>query len=130
MKIASISLASCLLFFACAKGPGPGGTSTIEGSVIVEDYDQTFSTLWAEYDGADLDVYLIYGDNETYNDHVKTGPNGDFEFTYLQKGTYSVYVYSKDSTLQSPSGQVALITEVTIAENKQTVTVPEFTVFE
>ena len=97
---------------------------------MVEDYDQTFSTLWAEYEGADLDVYLIYGDNETYNDRVRTGPNGDFEFTYLTKGTYSVYVYSKDSSLQSPSGKIALIETFEITENKQVVTVPEFTVFE
>lgn len=128
-KLIPLSFLS-LLMIACSKGPGPGGTSTIKGQILVEDYNQTFTTLWAEYEGADLDVYLRYGDNPTYDDHVKTGPFGDFEFKYLKKGEYSVYVYSKDSSLQEPSGIIPIITAVEITENKQTVTIPAITVFE
>ena len=113
------------LTFSCTKGPGPGGTSSVKGKVIVEDYNQTFTTLWATYDGADRDVYLRYGDNPTYSDRVKTGPQGDFEFTYLTKGNYS-----KDSSLEAPSGQISLITNFEITKNKQIVVVPTFTVFE
>jgi hypothetical protein len=119
-----------LIVQSCSKGPGPGGTSTIRGDVWVRDYNQSFTTLWATYWGADRDVYLIYGDNETYSDHVKTGPDGDFEFSYLTKGDYTVYVYSKDSTLQSPSGQIAIKADVTISENKQIVQLPTIRVYE
>ena len=45
--------------------------------------------------------------------------NGDFEFKYLYKGNYKVYVYSLDSTLQSPSGHVPVIKELEITGRKQ-----------
>jgi hypothetical protein len=119
-----------LLLFSCNKGPGTGGIATITGKVNVEDYDQSFSTLWAEYDGADRDVYIQYGENETYNDKVKTGPTGIFKFTGLLKGDYTIYTYSKDSSLQSPSGEISYSVDVTITEKKEVFTVPDFTVFE
>ena len=118
-----------VFIFSCSKGPGPGGTSTVKGQIVVEDYNQTFTTLWATYYCADCDVYLRYGDNPTYSEHVKSGPEGDYEFTYLSKGNYSVYVYSKDSSLQAPSGQISIIEEFEITENKQVVIVPTLKVF-
>ena len=130
MKLATLGLMIGLLSFSCNKGPGEGGLATITGTIQVEEYNQTFTTLWAEYEGADLDVYIKYGENDTYNDRVKTGPTGVYEFTHLLKGDYTVYVYSKDSTLQSQSGNIAIIKEVTITDKKQIVTVPEITIFD
>ena len=130
LKNSILILLTTTFIFACSKGPGPGGTSTVTGKINVEDYNQTFTTLWATYDGTDRDVYLRYGDNPTYSEHVKSGPEGDFEFNYLTKGNYSVYVYSKDSSLQAPSGQISIIQEFEITENKQIVVVPTIIVFE
>lgn len=115
---------------SCNKEPGEGGLASITGKINVEEYNQTYTTLWAEYDGADIDVYIKYGENETYNDRIKTGPTGVFEFTNLLKGDYTVYVYSKDSTLQSPSGNIAIMKEVTITDKKQIVAVPDITIFD
>lgn len=115
---------------SCNKEAGKGGTSSIRGKIEVDDYNQTFTTLWAEYDGADRDVYIIYGNHVTYSDDVKTGPDGVFQFDYLTKGQYTVYVYSKDTSLQAPSGEVAFKYQVTINENKQLIELPTITVFE
>ena len=70
MRILTIVFCIGVMTASCKKEPGPGGTSIIRGKVLVEDYNQTFTTLWAEYDGADRDVYIIYGNNPTYNDRV------------------------------------------------------------
>ena len=117
------------LLFSCNKEPGVGGTSKITGKINVEEYNQTFTALWASYDGADIDVYIKYGENKTYGDRVKTSPEGIYEFNYLLKGDYTVYVYSKDSTLQSESGKISIMKKVKITDNKQVVEVPAITVF-
>lgn len=121
-------LGSCVV--SCNKEPGEGGRAIISGQILVEDYDQSFSTLWAEYEGADRDVYIIYGENETYNDRIKTGPTGVFEFTNLVKGDYTIYTYSKDSSLQSPSGKIIQSRDVTITDKKEIAVIPDITVFE
>ena len=118
------------LIISCNKEPGEGGLATITGKVNVEDYNQNFTTLWGEYPGADLDVYIIYGNNVTFNDRVKTGPDGTYQFIALTKGDYKIYTYSKDSSLQSPSGQLTIMENVTIADKRQEVTVPTMTIFE
>ena len=119
-----------LITFSCNKEPGVGGTSKITGKINVEEYNQTYTTLWASYDGADVDVYIQYGDNETYGDRVKTSPTGIYEFNYLVKGKYTIYVYSKDSTLQSESGDIAILKKIEITDNKQVVEVPTITIFD
>ena len=118
------------LIISCNKKPGEGGLASITGKINVEDYNQNFTTLWANYPGADLDVYIIYGDNVTFNDRVKTGPDGTYQFNALTRGDYKIYTYSKDSSLQSPSGQISIMEEVTIADKRQEVTVPDITIFE
>ena len=51
---------------------------------------------------------------------MKTSYDGSFEFRYLQKGDYQVFVYSDvnpaDQTPQDPSSTEALLTSVTINE--------------
>jgi len=96
-KIITILLiALTFVTVSCKKPAGEGGNSTITGSVHVTNYNSTFTAVNNDYPGADLDVYIIYGDDVTYGNKTKTDPNGIFEFKYLRKGTYRVYVYSKD----------------------------------
>jgi len=95
-----VLLVGTLLLTACEKGPGEGGTSSITGSVNVTKYDDTdLDDEVGEYPGADVSVYIIYGDEIGYGSSVKTNPDGKFEFKYLRGGSYTVYVYSEDTSL-------------------------------
>lgn len=125
----TIVFAITILTFSCSKEPGEGGNSTLYGSVWVKDYNSTFTVLNNEYDGADEDVYIIYGDDQSYAEKVSTNYEGVFEIKYLRPGKYTLYVYSKDSTLQSPSGKIPIIKEVEITEKNQEVEVPEFVIY-
>lgn len=92
-----ISFAFAIIFTSCKKPAGEGGNSTIQGKIHTKNYNTNFSALLNDYAGADLDVYIIYGDDATYGNKTKSGPDGVFEFQYLRKGSYKIYVYSKDS---------------------------------
>lgn len=107
-----------LLLAGCEKDPGEGGSSSITGYVHVTDYNATFLIIQGEYPGADEDVYIIYGDDISYGDRVRTGPDGRFEFKYLREGDYRVYVYSDDTTL---SGKSVVTVEAEIKDKKSTV---------
>jgi hypothetical protein len=105
-------------FSFCSKVEGPGGGATIRGLVIERDH---VGVNVFEYPAVDQDLYIIYGnENSFYDDDVKTSYDGSFEFRYLQKGDYQVFVYSDvnpaDQTPQDPSSTEALLTSVTINE--------------
>jgi hypothetical protein len=110
-----------LLFCFCKKQPGPGGQASIKGKITVKKYNKTFTTLISTYDGSDVYIYLAYGDNVSYDKRIKTSYDGSFEFLYLQPGKYKFYTYSKDSTLQSPSGNISIVKEVHVDGRKETV---------
>ena len=98
---------------SCKKVEGEGGSSKIVGKVTVNNYNAGGSILEGTYPGADEDVYIIYGEGNTYyNDRIKTSYDGTFDFPYLQPGTYTVYVY--EDVLPEPSNadnkQVVLLT--------------------
>ena len=118
------------VLFACKKSPGEGGKATINGSIWVEDWNGAFTIKNGEYAGYDRDVYIIYGDAGGYSDRTRTNYNGEFEFRYLRKGKYKIYVYSKDNTLRSQSGDTSFVKEVEITENKQLLTIDQFTIYE
>jgi hypothetical protein len=117
---------AALLLSGCSKDPGPGGQATITGKIHAKDYNSNGTILLGEYDAPDEDVYIIYGDEPTYGDHVKTGPDGIYRFQFLNKGKYRVYVYSKDFT--TVSGKEAIYSDVEITDKKQTVTVPDIVI--
>jgi hypothetical protein len=121
-------LSVIFLFTTCSKEPGQGGLATITGKVYVKDYNSTFTVLYDEYYGNDVYVYIIYGDDVDYSDKIKTSYNGVYEFKYLREGTYHVYAYSKDSTLQT-TNPIGIVQEVKITKKKQTVNVPDLVVF-
>lgn len=113
---------------ACKKGPGEGGTSTIRGKVLVYDYNGNYPQLDTIYYKAEEDVYLVYGDGGTYDDDFKTSYDGSYEFNYLRKGTYKVFVYSDDSTGQSPSGKITVMRTVDVNSNKSTYDVDDLVI--
>jgi hypothetical protein len=126
-KITSfLALISCLLILSnCKKAEGTGGSSMIKGKVYVKNYNSTGTVLLSEYYGKDVDVYIIYGENSNYfSDKVATSYDGSFEFPYLTKGKYRIFVYEQcysSATDPCPSGVSEVIVSTEITKNKSTV---------
>lgn len=114
---------------SCSKEAGEGGNSSVYGKVIVHDYNSSYTALNDIYDGADEEVYIIYGDDKSYSERIRTNYNGVYEFKYLRQGNYTVYVYSEDSTLTLPSGKYAVIRNIEITGNHQTVKADDMVIF-
>jgi len=126
----SLAISFTMLFVSCEKPAGEGGTATVNGTVWVKNYNSTFTQLTGEYAAADEDVYIVYGDHVGYDDKTSTDYNGSFSFRYLRPGNYTVYVYSKDSTLTSVSGEIAVIQQFQVTQRGQVVDLPRFTIFD
>lgn len=127
--VAFLTVVALSGFAGCQKGPGEGGNSSIKGTVWVRDFNANFTVLNGAYAGYDEEVYIIYGDDVSYGDRIRTNYNGEFEFKYLRPGKYTVYLYSKDSTMQSQSGDITIVKEVEIADKKSTAELPEITIY-
>ncbi len=114
-KIISSVFLVTLLFYSCRKVEGPGGSVTIKGIIVERNH---VGNVVFEYPAADQDVYLIYGsENSFYDDDVKTSFDGSFEFRYLQKGDYQVFVYEENNA--DPSGTSEILLPVNASENNQ-----------
>ena len=105
LLLAFVALA--LLLPACNKGPGEGGTGTVQGLVKLvhhpdNDYTLTPDTMAA----AKTDVFIIYGDEAYFGDDAETNAEGLYQFEYLRTGEYTVFAYS---TL--PSGEKVAVSE-------------------
>ena len=102
---------------SCKKVEGTGGGATIKGIIQEQKYN-ALGNIIAEYPGSDQDVYLIYGTaDQFYDDDVKTSYDGSFMFKYLQKGTYTIFVYEDDAT--KPSGKNVIKETFDITEKGQ-----------
>lgn len=139
-KITLLSaVALTLIISSCSKPAGEGGRATIKGRIWVENYNALGSMsgsyfLKGEFAGADEDVFIIYGDDVSYGNKTKSGPDGIFEFKYLRKGDYKVYVKSKDTTrayyFNGPgSGIKTVDVSVTIGNKKETVTTEDLVIY-
>jgi hypothetical protein len=109
-----------LFLISCSKFEGEGGSATIKGVIREQKYNSLGNVI-AEYPIGDQDVYIIYGNGNTfYDDDIKTSYDGSFQFRYLKKGSYKIFVYEDCSTC--PSGKKEIIVPVEITKNNQTVT--------
>jgi hypothetical protein len=117
-----------VMLVSCSKDPGEGGTSSISGKVFAKDYNSTFTVLQSEFYVSDIWVYIIYGNDKDYGDRIKTSYDGTYEFKYLRPGTYHIYAYSKDSTMQT-NAAVAVIRDVDIQKNYRAVEAPLIQIF-
>ena len=100
-------LALTLVLPSCNKGPGEGGTGTVQGFVkLVHHPDNDFTLTPDTMEAVKTDVFIIYGDETYYDDDVETGPDGMYRFEYLLPGNYTVFSYS---TL--PSGEKVAVSE-------------------
>lgn len=129
LKIFASLLLLSLTISSCKKPAGEGGKVNIKGTLWIEDWNSSFTIKNSEYAAYDEDVYIIYGDDVSYSDKTKSNYNGEYEFKYLRKGKYKIYVYSKDKTLTQPSGEVSIVKEVEITEKKGTKTVDQIVIY-
>ena len=118
-----------MVFISCEKNSGEGGNVTIAGSVWVKDYNSTFTLLHGEYAAMDEDVFIVYGNNIGYDDKTKTDYLGNYKFNYLRPGNYTIFVYSKDSAMQTVNGEIAIIEHVEITQSKGVHIVPQIIIF-
>lgn len=115
---ATIFTAITLINSSCEKPAGEGGKASIYGTVWVKDYNGSFTVLNGEYADTDKDVFIVYGDDTNYGDKQATNYNGQFEFRYLRKGKYKVYVFSKYRSFNK-LGDSTVIKEVEIKDTKE-----------
>jgi hypothetical protein len=121
--ISLITLIVVISLISCKKGPGEGGRASINGKVFSVNYNSSFTVPQdSGYLGAQK-VYLIYGDDIIVGDDQDSNNEGAFEFNFLRKGKYKVYVYTKTLANHLDS---AIVQEVEITERKQSVELPDF----
>ncbi len=82
------------------KRRGDWDWATIRGTVVEEirfvlTNPDTYAT---EYPAPDEDVWIVYGNNVSPDERVRTNYDGEFEFQFLRPGEYTIYVYSRDTT--------------------------------
>ncbi len=102
------------VFSACEKPEGEGGTSIITGKVRVKEIKSGL-----EYDAQEERVYIIYGNDITHSNDVRTNYDGTYRFSYLRKGEYTIYAYSEDTADISLSGIIPVKVSVEITKNNQ-----------
>jgi hypothetical protein len=123
-----VSILSLLL--GCEKNAGEGGNATIVGNVWVKEYNSTFTELLGEYAAMQEDVFIVYGDNIGFDDKTETDYLGNYRFNYLRPGKYTIFVYSKDTSMQSISGEIAIIKQVEVTNSNEILTVPQIIIFD
>lgn len=128
-KSISFILLTVAILIGCKKA-GYGGDASITGYVHVQKWNATFTQYIGEYPGKDLYVYIVYGNHSGYDKRIKTDYNGRFEFPYLYKGNYKVYVYSRDSTFADPSGTTAIVKDVTIDKRTEVLDLDTLLIFQ
>ena len=116
--------------FSCAKQEGEGGTSTIKGKVQVKLCSDDFETIYTQFPGEEIDVYIVYGNDDFYSDKTTTFYDGSFVFNYLRKGHYQVFVYSDDDTGQAESGKKIVLKEIEITKNGKEYQLPTMEVWD
>lgn len=116
-----------LLGPSCKKEEGEGGLANIRGVVLRQDINNNTGQPQGDpYPYQETRVYIVYGDHDVYDDDVRTGPDGQYGFSWLRKGNYTIYTYSECDNC--PGGQEVVERAVTIGDKKETVTVPTITV--
>lgn len=104
--------AVCLFFFACNNEPGEGGRASIQGKVYVQDFNGNCTVLLDSFYGIDEEVYIIAGDDPSYFERVRTGPDGTYWFPYLRKGKYEVYALSEPCDVSGELEAVSIKVEI------------------
>ena len=112
-------------FSGCEKPPGEGGTSSVIGRVYAIDTNQD-GVYQGEYWAPDKRVYIIYGDNEVFDDLTRTHFDGTYQFKFLHPGDYTLFAYSKCDSCAA--GEEPIFQKIEITGRGQDVEVPTITI--
>jgi hypothetical protein len=123
-----------LAFYSCDKEAGEGGTSAISGKIYKLATFQNANTgsidtlYFQEY--SDKDVYIIYSSNENdvYNDSFETSWNGEYRFSYLRKGDYTIFTYADSTDQNGVNYDFPVFLHINIDQNNQTYSLPDLIV--
>ena len=120
-----------VLLTGCAKDEGEGGNSSISGKVNLVQYNSTFTVIDYESEAADYDVFIVYGEEVGFSDKTETDYQGEYSFSFLREGDYTIYVYSKVNSSEAINGDApdeeAIIQNVSLGK-KEDVVLSDFTV--
>ena len=111
---AALGFAWLCLGASCSEGPG--GSASIEGLVLVQEFD-LYGNLFREYPAADARVYLVFGDEQVIGDETRAHYSGRYAFPFLRKGVYTVYAYSDCGTCPGGEEAVTLSIDLGAGEN-------------
>jgi hypothetical protein len=125
--ICSLSLSFLLLLGSCAKEAGEGGSSSIKGRIFGYDIN-TSGVVTDSAAVQDTRVFISYGDNTTVDDDTWSSYTGEYVFRGLQKGKYTIFVYSQCDTC--PFNQEVKKQVVEITEKNQEVIAPDIVIFD
>lgn len=95
-----LAVLSVLAFVSCEKDPGEGGRGLIKGKLFGLDFN-SLGILNDSFYVHDERVYIIYGDNEIFDDDTRTNFDGSFQFDFLYPGRYRIFAYSFCDTCAS-----------------------------
>lgn len=100
MRTPILAVALVLLLASCAKQAGEGGAARVHGRVMKEIrlVMTNPGTVVSTYPAPDEEVWIQYGESISPDDRVHTNYDGEFEFEFLRRGEYTIYVYSQDTT--------------------------------
>jgi hypothetical protein len=126
----SICIIALALIASCKKPEGQGGRASIQGKLLIRNYNNGFTILQDTFYVAGENVFIMYGNETSVGDNVKTAPDGSFKFEYLRKGKYKIFVTSKDKQNPTFTGTIPVIKEVEITSNKQTVDVGDIVAYD
>ena len=117
IRVSVVVCVICLFFFSCEDQPGEGGRASIQGKIYVKDFNGNCTVLLDSFYGIDEEVFIIAGDDPSYFERVRTGPDGTFWFPYLRKGKYEVYALSEPCNISGELEAVGF--EIEIEERKE-----------
>ncbi|MGB6037080.1 MAG: hypothetical protein WBG42_12480 [Cryomorphaceae bacterium] len=117
IRVSFVVCIICLFFFSCEDKPGEGGRASVQGKVYVKDFNGNCTVLLDSFYGIDEEVFIIAGDDPSYFERVRTGPDGTFWFPYLRRGKYEVYALSEPCNIPGELETVGF--EIEIKERKE-----------
>ena len=113
------------LLNACQKEEGVGGTAKILGKILIQEYNG-FGEKIKEYYAPQHDIFIIYGDNQTFDDVTSTHFNGAFRFSDLYPGEYTLYTYAGCNDCEIPTQPVFQTVE--ILRNGERIEIPPWVI--
>ncbi len=100
------------------------GYATIHGQILQVNYREESvypdhmliqDTIFAQ----ELEVYLVHGNHGSYDERIRTHPDGTFTFPNLLKGSYRIYFYSDN--LNGSNESIPIELSVLITNDFETV---------